>query len=341
MKESLFYERLEGKQQDVVQCRLCPHNCIIADGKTGICGVRQNNKGRLFSLVYGRLCSMNVDPIEKKPLFHFAPGTNCLSICTVGCNLTCRFCQNYDISHPSTGEIFGEEITPESVIDTARQQGLPGIAYTYTEPTIAWEFYFEVMKLARKEGLYNVWVSNGYINPEPARKIAKYMDAINVDLKGDIGFYKKLCGVPSEKPMHESLKIYKKAGVCIEITNLIIPGFNDKPGQVETLAKWVKENLGKETPFHISRFYPNYKMSGVEPTPIKTLESAADTARKTGIRYVYIGNVPGEGWEDTRCPKCGTLIIKRSGLSLSSFKDTCDKCKLELPIAGRKWMGKE
>jgi len=338
MKEALFYEKLDNGK---VRCHLCPHNCNISDGKTGICGVRKNQKGKLYSLVYGRLCSMNIDPIEKKPLFHFAPGTNCLSICTVGCNLNCKFCQNSEISHPAGGNIFGEEISPEKVVEIARKKGLPGIAYTYTEPTIAWEFYYEVMKLARQAGLYNVWVSNGYINPEPAKKIAKFMDAINVDLKGDITFYKKLCGVPNEEPMHQALKIYKKAGVCIEITNLIIPGFNDKPGQVESLVKWVEENLGRETPLHFSRFHPSYKMTNTEPTPIKTLEKAAEIARQNGLRYVYIGNVPSQGWEDTRCPKCGTLIIKRSGLSLSGFKAICDKCKLEVPIAGRKWMGRE
>jgi len=338
MKEALFYEKLGAGRKRGVRCRLCPHSCFIADGNTGICGARRNEKGKLYSLVYGRLCSTNIDPIEKKPLFHFAPGTRCLSICTIGCNLTCSFCQNSGISHPQGGGVFGEEIEPERIVELAKHQELPGIAYTYTEPTIAWEFYFEVMKLARKSGLYNVWVSNGYTSPEPARKIAKYMDAINVDLKGDAKFYRKLCGVTDEKPIHESLRIYRKADVCIEITNLVIPGFNDKPDQTRKLVEWVKDNLGRETPLHISRFHPHYMMASTEPTPVSTLEKAADIAKRAGLRYVYIGNVPGHEYENTLCPKCGTLVIRRSDFSLSGFSDTCGNCKLVVPIAGRRWM---
>jgi len=309
MKEAMFYERKEGK----VQCHLCPHNCIIKEGGTGMCGVRQNRDGRLYSLVYGKLCSMNIDPIEKKPLFHFAPGTYCLSISTVGCNLSCAFCQNWEISHPENNSIFGEDTTPEKIIETAKKRNLPGIAYTYTEPTIAWEFYYEVMKLAKREGLYNVWVSNGYTSPEPARKIAKYMDAINVDLKGDVKFYQKLCGVPSEEPMHESLKIYREAGVWIEITNLVIPGFNDRPAQIRKLAEWVKNNMGEDTPLHFSRFYPHYKMQDAEPTPVKTLDMAAGIAERSGLKWVYVGNVPGHE---------KSAINKDNGI----------------PIKGRKWM---
>lgn len=313
MKEALFYKHITEDSKGKVQCELCPHNCIIAEGKTGVCGARKNIKGRLYSMVYGKLCSINIDPIEKKPLFHFAPGTQCLSICTVGCNLTCSFCQNSEISHPPGNEIFGRTTTPERIIDITKQQHLPGIAYTYTEPTISWEFYIEVMKLARKAGLYNVWVSNGYINPEPARKIAKHMDAINVDIKGDAKFYKQLCGVPDEQPIREALKIYKKAGVWIEVTNLIIPGFNDKPAQIEKLVEWIKTNLGPDTPLHFSRFYPHHKMPDVELTPTNTLDNAFEIAEKAGIKWVYVGNVPGHG--HSSLPK-------------------------NAPIEGKKWMKK-
>ncbi len=307
MKEAMFYEKLEGDQ---VQCKLCPHDCTISNGRTGICGVRKNWNGRLFSLVYGKICSMSIDPIEKKPLFHFAPGTECLSICTVGCNLGCVFCQNWEISHPERE--IGHDMSPEDVIRKAMESGVPGIAYTYTEPTIAWEFYYETMKLARDAGLYNVWVSNGYTNPEPARKIARLMDAVNVDLKGDSDFYKKLCGVPDDEPIYEALKIYKNAGVWVEVTNLVIPGHNDKPEQVRKIAEWVKRNLGEDTPTHFSRFHPDYRMREVGPTPIRTLDIAAETARKVGLNWVYIGNVPGHDNNITNKP--------------------------EIPIKGKRWM---
>ena len=257
---------------------------------------------------------------------------------TAGCNLTCRFCQNSEISQPADVSISAEDITAKRIIEITKENNLPGIAYTYTEPTIAMEFYIELMKLARKEGLYNVWVSNGYINPEPARKIARYMDAINVDLKGDVKFYQKLCGVPSEEPMKNALKIYRKAGVWTEVTNLVIPGYNDKPGQIESLVEWVMDNLGPETPMHFSRFYPHYKMTDVGPTPVETLETVTRIAGKAGMKWVYTGNVPGHGRENTKCPGCGAVLIERSGISVASFKDKCDKCKIRVPVSGKGWM---
>lgn len=300
--------------------------------------MRKNLKGKLYSLVYGKLCSIAVDAIEKKPLFHFSPGTSCLSIATVGCNLDCSFCQNWSISHPPGKEISGEEITAERVIEITKENNLPGIAYTYTEPLIAVEFYLEVMKLARKAGLYNIWVSNGYTNPEPARRASKYLDAINVDLKGDIKFYQKLCSVPDEEPMKKALKIYKKAGVWIEVTNLVIPGYNDKREQVEKLVLWVKENLGPDTPLHFSRFYPHRKMADVPPTDVRTLEMAVRVAEKAGMDYVYLGNIPGHPKENTYCPRCRTMVIERTGLMTKSIKDKCPKCNKKIRIAGRKWL---
>lgn len=325
MKEALFYKKRNGN----IQCSLCPRGCIIQESKRGFCGVRENRKGKLYSLVYGKLCSMAVDAIEKKPLFHFAPGTQCLSIATVGCNLHCLFCQNWEVSHPK--EIFGEERTPQEIIDLTKENNLPGIAYTYTEPTIAWEYYFEIMKLAHKEGLYNVWVSNGYTNPEPARRISKYLDAINVDLKGDVRFYQKLCSVPNEEPMKRALEIYKENGVWIEITNLVIPGFNDKPEQVRALVSWVKEKLGPETPIHFSRFHPQYKLTDTKPTPVKTLERAVGIAKKTGMKWVYLGNVRGHRNESTYCPKCGKVLIERRGYQTRVVNLKCDKCSVKVP----------
>jgi pyruvate formate lyase activating enzyme len=335
MKKAMFYKKLKGRK---VKCTLCPRSCTIPEGKTGYCGVRKNVKGELYSLVYGKLCSINIDPLEKKPIFMFAPGTQCLSIATVGCNLGCLFCQNWQISHPSGGSIFGEETTAERVIEMTKKNGLPGIAYTYTEPAVALEFYLEVMKLARKAGLYNVWVSNGYINPEPAKQAARYLDAINVDIKGDKRFYQKLCGVPDPKPIFDALKEYKKQGVWIEVTNLIVPGWNDREGQIRKIAEWVKNNLGAETPLHFSAFYPDYKLVDVPPTPLNSLEKAAETAEKAGLRYTYIGNVLGHKKESTYCWKCGEVLIERRGFEVLSIKDRCPKCGERIPIAGKKWM---
>lgn len=334
MKEALFYKKLS---EEKVQCHLCPRNCIILENKIGFCGVRQNKKGILYSLVYGKLCSMNTDPIEKKPLFHFAPGSQSMSISTVGCNLACSFCQNWEISHPD--KVFGDDISANRVIEIAKNNNIPGIAYTYTEPTIFFEFAYDTMKLAKKAGLYNIWVSNGYINPEPAKKVAKYIDAINVDLKGDVKFYQKLCSVPNEEPMKKALKIYKDAGIWIEITNLIIPGFNDKPEQIKKLVLWVKNNLGADTPLHFSRFYPQYKMLDVPQTPTEILEKAVEIAKKEGMHWIYLGNVHGHEWESTICWKCGEVLIKRSGYDILSFKETCPKCKTKLVLAGKKWSG--
>ena len=334
MREALFYKKLLGKK---VKCELCPHFCVISQGGRGNCGVRENQDGKLYSLVYGKSISAGIDTIEKKPLFHFAPGSECLSIATMGCNLHCLFCQNWEISQPH-GEIFGQELEPEKIVQTAKENNIPGIAYTYTEPTIFFEYAYETMKLAKKEGLYNVWVSNGYTNPEPAKKAAKYMDAVNIDMKGDVKFYQKLCGVPNEEPIKETLKIYKKAGVWVEVTNLVIPGFNDKKEQVTKLVEWVKENLGEETPLHFSRFHPHHKMSGKEQTPQKTLDICLETAKKLRMKWVYVGNVSGHEGESTLCPTCGKVLIKRIGFETLTFKNKCDKCGIKVPIGGKKWM---
>jgi pyruvate formate lyase activating enzyme len=339
MKEALFYSKMAGQK---VRCALCPRFCIIQDGKRGACGARSNKGGVLFSDVYGKLVSMNIDPIEKKPLFHFAPGTECLSIATMGCNLMCSFCQNWEISHPEKAENFqeGEEMAPEKVIELAKSYKVPGIAYTYTEPTVFFEYALEVMRLAREAGLYNVWVSNGYTNPEPAKKAARYMDAINVDMKGDGIFYKRLCGIPNEDPIKESLKIYKKAGVWIEVTTLLIPGYNDSEKTISGLVSWVKENLGPETPFHFSRFYPQYRLTNVEPTPVKTIEEAVRIAERLGMEYVYAGNVYAHDKESTHCPKCGRKVIDRVGYQVSNIRTVCPNCKAGIAIAGEKWLKK-
>jgi pyruvate formate lyase activating enzyme len=336
MKEAEFWRTENGK----VRCSLCPRRCLIARGRTGFCSARRNVGGKLFSAVYGKPCAVNVDPIEKKPLNHFAPGTACLSLATVGCNLDCAFCQNSEISHPShpQGEAAVEDLLPEDVVGLAQRLGVPGIAYTYTEPAVFFEYALDTMKLARRRGLFNVWVSNGYISHEPARKAAKLMDAINVDLKGDAAFYRDVCGVPDESPIREALRIYRKAGVWIEVTNLLIPGRNDGKAQVKALAEWVRDNLGKGTPLHFSRFHPMFRMKDVPATPLKSLETAWSIATKAGMEYVYIGNWPGHPRENTYCPRCGALVAERSGHGTGWFTAACQKCGAPIPLAGEKWI---
>jgi len=331
MKEALFYKRLTNER---VQCFLCPRKCVILPEKRGFCGVRENQGGRLVSLVYGRLCSASVDPIEKKPLFHFAPGSECLSICTVGCNLDCNFCQNSDISHPEG--IIGEDTPPEKIVDQAIGYGVKGIAYTYTEPTVFFEYALDIMKLAKKRGLYNVWVSNGFTNQEPAMEASRYLHAINVDIKGSDRFYKKLCNVPNEKAIRDALLIYKEQKVWTEVTNLMIPGWNTDKKDTESLCKWVVKNLGEDTPIHFSRFHPSFRMMDIKPTPVKILEEAGKIAREVGLRWVYIGNVWGHGGESTSCPSCRKTLISRDGFSINRTILKCE-CGEKVPIAGREW----
>jgi pyruvate formate lyase activating enzyme len=331
MKEALFYRKLKDKK---VQCVLCPRRCVIAPGKRGFCRVRENRGGVLYSLVYGRLCSMGVDPIEKKPLYHFAPGSSCLSVCTVGCNLDCKFCQNWEISHPE--EIVGENIPPERIVEIAKKQGVEGISYTYTEPTIFYEYALDTMKLAKRAGFYNCWVSNGFTNPEPALEASRYLHAINIDIKGSEAFYRRLCNAPSEAAVRKAAKLYKEQGVWVEITTLVIPGYNDSRKVLTEISRWVRKNLGPETPMHFSRFHPSFRLTDVRPTPTETLEMAHKIAVKEGLRYVYIGNVFGHRYESTYCPKCGRPLIERRGFGVAAMRDTCE-CGERLAMAGKEW----
>ncbi len=330
MKEAMFWKPLEGT---VVQCLLCPRECRIADGKKGSCRVRKNIGGTLYSLNYGRIVSTATDPVEKKPLFHFHPGSEILSIATVGCNFHCRFCQNWDISQSDI--ILGEEMTPQDVVDIALEKGIKLIAYTYTEPTIFFEFAYDTAKLAHEKGIKNVFVTNGYINPEPLKKIAPYLDAMNIDIKSleDV-FYQKLCGVKGVKPVLETIRLAYKLKMYIEITNLLIPGRNTSEKQIAELCRWVAD-LDKRIPLHFSRYFPAYKMTA-GPTPVKTLETAYKIGKVQGIEYVYIGNVP-DGKEDTYCPSCKTLLVERKGRpkpKQNLNKGECPKCGYNIYGAG-------
>jgi len=324
MREALLYQKLA---ENKVQCHLCNHRCRIGEGQKGICAVRENRGGALYTLVYRQLISRNVDPIEKKPLFHFAPGSRSFSIATVGCNFHCDFCQNYEISQMPRDEkqIWGEDVSPEQIVAMAKKANCRTIAYTYTEPTIYFEYALDIARLASAEGLKNVFVTNGYMTEEALRTIHPNLHAANVDLKAfDEEFYQKRCGGRLEGVLH-SLRIMKALGVWMEITTLIIPGLNDGEEELRRLAEFIA-TLGQETPWHISRFHPTYKMLDRSPTSVKILEQARKIGLEAGLRYVYTGNVPGDPGEDTYCYQCGKLLIDRFGFQIRENRIQEKRC---------------
>lgn len=330
MKEAMFYE----KKDDKVQCLLCPHKCLIPEGKRGICGVRENRNGVLYSLIYGEASSITPDPIEKKPLYHFYPGSTALSFGTIGCNFRCRYCQNYSISQAKYGSYPLERTMPEEIISKAKKYNCEGIAWTYNEPTIWYEFTYDASKIAKENNLYTVYVTNGYINDEPLKKLAPYLDAMNIDVKSmSEEFYSKICG-GRLSPVLSTAKLAKKLGIHIELTYLIIPGHNDKEGDIKEFCEWVSHEMGSETPVHFSRFYPHYKMGDVAPTPMETMLKAYDIAKKY-LDYVYLGNVTHGKYENTYCPRCKTLLIERHDFFVEKYnlKDNkCPKCGNPIPV---------
>jgi pyruvate formate lyase activating enzyme len=311
--EAYLYKPLNEKK---VKCNLCNHRCVIKNGSRGICGVRENQEGTLKTLVYGKLIANHIDPIEKKPLFHFMPGSLSYSIATVGCNFKCLFCQNANISQmPSdhNGMITGDLYTPEDVVDAAVKGNCKSIAYTYTEPTIYFEFAFDTAKIAHEKGIQNVFVTNGYMTSEALEMISPYLDAANVDLKAfNASFYKDVVKARLE-PVKETLKLMKSLGIFVEVTTLLIPGLNDDKKELEKLALFLVQSLGPETPWHVSAFYPTYRLTDRPPTSVESLVMAREIGIKAGLNYVYIGNVPSEDGENTFCYKCGNILIKRSG----------------------------
>ena len=324
MKEAMFYER-EGDKQ--VRCGLCRFRCLIADGARGICAVRENRGGILYSLVYGKLCTEHVDPIEKKPLFHVMPGSRSYSIATVGCNFHCRHCQNYTISQVDRNEpIRGTEQTPQEVVRRALDSDCRSIAYTYTEPTIFYEFAYDTARLAREAGLKNIFVTNGYITKEALAAIAPFLDAANIDLKGfSEGFYRDVVHARLSEVL-DSIVEYRKQGIWLELTTLIIPGLNDSDAELQGIAEFIVANLGIDTPWHVSQFYPTYKLTDRPRTPVATLRRARDIGRAAGLRYVYEGNVPGEGGENTYCPSCSSVLIKRYGYTIEADRISSGAC---------------
>lgn len=320
LKEAMYYRKLEG---DLVQCQLCPNKCLLREGQRGICKVRENIGGKLYSMNYGKIVAMNLDPIEKKPFFHFLPGEKAFSIAAPGCNLRCLYCQNWQISQVVPEEINFVQMKPEEVVQRAIESQAKIIAYTYSEPTVFYEFMIDTAKIAREKGLKNVVVTSGYINPEPLRELCKYVDAIKVDLKGfNENFYQKVTQ-GTLQPILETLKIIKEEGVWLEIVNLIIPGLNDSEKEIRELSRWIKENLGEDIPLHFIRFFPNYKMQNLPPTPIETLIRAREIAFEEGLKFVYTGNIDFEEGETTFCPNSKEKAILRKGFFLikNNLKD--------------------
>jgi pyruvate formate lyase activating enzyme len=326
VNEAYFFERRENEK---VCCRLCPHNCLIAESGTGICGVRQNLRGTLYSLVCDKVIAEHIDPIEKKPLYHFLPGSRSYSIATAGCNFTCRHCQNADISQlpHHSGGIFGQERSPDAIVSAAQASGCASISYTYTEPTIYYELALATAKRAVEKNIKNVFVSNGYINPEPLAEISPYLHAANIDLKGySDDFYHAVCGAKLH-PVLDSIQLYKKLGVWIEITTLVIPGLNDSPDMLASIAAFIAD-IGTDIPWHVTAFHPAYRMTDRPPTPARTLVLARDIGLSAGLKYVYIGNISGIEGENTCCPGCGAAVITRSGFSITHYGLEHGKCRL-------------
>jgi len=328
-KEAMLYEKLEGNK---THCLLCAHSCIIPDGKYGLCGVRNNEKGSLYTEVYGETVASNVDPIEKKPLYHFLPGTEAYSIATAGCNFQCGFCQNWQISQVrgKKATLNARKLKPREVVEEAKKYNCKSIAYTYTEPTVFFEYAYDTSKIAKENGIYNSFVTNGYMTKLALDTIKPYLDACNVDLKFfSDKTYKKTCKASLE-PVLESIRHIKDLGIWLEVTTLVVPEMNDSDEELENIAKFIS-SVGNETPWHISRFHPDYNLTDRGSTPIKTLKKAEAIGKKAGLKYVYLGNVAED--TNTYCSKCNKLLIRRTGYTISKdgVKDgKCSRCKTDM-----------
>ncbi len=327
----MFYDKLSGGS---VRCRLCPHNCTIAPSEFGLCGVRQNKDSCLKALTYGKSIARQIDPIEKKPLYHFLPGTRTYSLAAGGCNLQCGFCQNWQISQVADQDLssLGHDLSPEDIAREASSEDCAAIAYTYTEPTVFFEYVYETAKLARAAGIKNVFISNGFINKEALKTLSSYLDAANIDLKSfREEFYLKHCR-GRLKPVLETIQLLKELGVWVEVTTLVIPGHNDSEQELSEIAGFLA-GIAKDIPWHISRFHPDYNFMDSEPTSLDTLETAARQGESAGLKYVYKGNID-EG-PDTRCPACRNPLIKRSGFRVVESKIQNGKCRFcAEPVSG-------
>lgn len=331
----MFYERLK---EDKVRCYLCAHRCLIPKGRRGLCGVRENKDNKLYSLVYNKIVARHNDPIEKKPLYHFYPGSLSFSIATVGCNFRCRFCQNADISQlpQEEGRILGLDITPKQIVSNALAQKATSIAYTYTEPTIFFELAYETASYATKDGLKNIFITNGYMSKEALETIKPYLDGANVDLKSfSDKYYKEICGAKLQ-PVLDTITNMVKMGIWVEVTTLVVPSLNDSKEELREIASWLYR-LNPDIPWHISRFYPTYRLSYIPPTNVEDIQKAREIGLEEGLHYVYTGNVPGDEGENTYCHRCGELLIGRQGYILGAYnidEGHCLHCHTKIPGVG-------
>lgn len=322
--EARYYDRLPDRE---IKCRLCPRFCQLGDKERGFCGVRENQNGKYYTMVYGQIASYNLDPIEKKPLFHFLPGAMAFSLATAGCNVACKFCQNWEISQMRPEQVQSRYLPPEAVVETAVHYNCPIVAYTYSEPVIFYEFMYDTSLEARKKGLHNAVITNGFINPEPLAELIKVVEAIKIDLKAfNQDFYTNYVRGQLQ-PVLDSIKQIASSKVWLEIVYLVIPTLNDKPEEIRQMARWLKTEIGPDYPLHFSRFQPMYLIKNLPPTPISTLERLRDIALEEGLHYVYLGNVPGHPGENTYCPNCGQVVIERYGYTIKKNSLSGNKCR--------------
>ncbi|MFH0771931.1 MAG: AmmeMemoRadiSam system radical SAM enzyme [Candidatus Omnitrophota bacterium] len=313
--------------EEFIQCRLCPRGCVLSEGQRGNCRVRINSGGKIKTLVYGKPCAVHIDPIEKKPMYHMYPATKVFSIGTAGCNLHCKYCQNWEISQSPPEKTNNYDMSPEEAVKQALERGCRSIAYTYNDPVVFYEYMFDTAKIARRRGLKNVCVTAGYINSEPLSELCDFLDGVKVDLKAmSDEFYRNVC-FGELRPVLETLKTLKERKVWTEIVYLIVPTLNDAREDLEKLIDWILDNMGPETPLHFSRFWPQYQLKNLPPTPIETLDMAWQMAREKGLNYAYVGNVAEHPGNNTYCPKDGKLLIKRVGYSILEYNIASGKCK--------------
>ncbi|MGB2764711.1 MAG: AmmeMemoRadiSam system radical SAM enzyme [Candidatus Aminicenantaceae bacterium] len=322
--EARYYKKHPDRE---IECLLCPRYCKLGDKERGYCGVRENIGGTYYTLVYGKACAIHVDPIEKKPLFHYLPKSSTLSIATAGCNVNCKFCQNWEISQVRAEQVYNYDLPPRSVVENAQKYDCPVIAYTYTEPVVFYEYMYDTSIEARKKGIRNVVITGGYINPEPLEELIKVVDGIKVDLKAFSQEFYTSYVKGKLKPVLEAIKIISKSNVWLEIVYLVIPTLNDGTEKIREMCQWILKEIGPDVPLHFSRFHPMYLVKNLPPTPLSTLERVYKIAQKEGLHYVYIGNVPGHRAENTYCPQCKKIIIQRSGYQIKNINLTGGRCK--------------
>lgn len=330
-----FQDKSFTHEENTVKCLLCAKECLIGDGERGKCKTRINTGGRLKTLVYGRPVSAHVDPIEKKPFYHYLPGSRTFSIATTGCPLTCGFCQNWELSQARPEDFKSDFVPPEAVVRASKKRKAPVIAFTYNEPTVFTEYFTDIARIGKGKGLRHVLISCGYMNPEPLDEMCDVLDAIKIDLKGyDRDFYRKVCGGELD-PVLRSIRQVAKRGVHLEIVNLVVPTLNDSEKMLNDLAKWIVNEAGPDVPVHFTRFHPDYKMRNLPPTPVATLELAYEIAKQAGIRYPFVGNAPGHKGNNTYCPSCSKPVIKRTGFFITGFHVSEGRCEFcREPIAG-------